>query len=126
MRSILGLWSFFLFFSLPPGKNLVLLTIIKKKGIKMLTKKLKQKIRNHSFEFDRMERLAKSMEDIFRLVGSRDFSNLRHFQTTKLGNALLDIAEEYSETQIGLIKDFRTFANTGKLPEGDPIELELE
>ena len=92
----------------------------------MLTKKLKQKIRNHSFEFDRMERLAKSMEDIFRLVGSRDFSNLRHFQTTKLGNALLDIAEEYSETQIGLIKDFRTFANTGKLPEGDPIELELE
>jgi len=92
----------------------------------MLTKKLKQKIRNHSFEFDRMERLAKSMEDIFRLVGSRDFSNLRRFQTTKLGNALLDIAEEYSETQIGLIKDFRTFANTGKLPEGDPIELELE
>ena len=92
----------------------------------MLTKKLKQKIRNHSFEFDRMERLAKSMEDIFRLVGSRDFSNLRYFQTTKLGNALLDIAEEYSETQIGLIKDFRTFANTGKLPEGDPIELELE
>ena len=92
----------------------------------MLNKKLKQKIRNHSFEFDRMERLAKSMEDIFRLVGSRDFSNLRHFQTTKLGNALLDIAEEYSETQIGLIKDFRTFANTGKLPKGDPIELELE
>ena len=92
----------------------------------MLTKKLKQKIRNHSFEFDRMERLAKSMEDIFRLVGSRDFSNLRYFQKTKLGNALLDIAEEYAKTQIGLIKDFRTFANTGKLPEGDPIELELE
>ena len=68
-----------------------------------------------------MERLANSMEDIFRLVGSRDFTNLRQFQTTKLGNAILDIAEEYSETQIGLIKDFRTFANTGKLPEGDPI-----
>jgi|TARA_R110000824_G_scaffold5001_3_gene23448 hypothetical protein len=86
-----------------------------------LTKKLKQKINDHSFEFDRMERLANSMEDIFRLVGSRDFTNLRQFQTTKLGNAILDIAEEYSETQIGLIKDFRTFANTGKLPEGDPI-----
>ena len=82
-----------------------------------LTKKLKQKINDHSFEFDRMERLANSMEDIFRLVGSRDFTNLRQFQTTKLGNAILDIAEEYSETQIGLIKDFRTFANTGKLPE---------
>ena len=39
------------------------------------------------------------MEDIFRLVGSRDFTNLRKFQTTKLGNALLDIAEEYAQTQ---------------------------
>ena len=91
-----------------------------------LTRSLKNKIIEHSFEFDRMERLAKSMEDIFRLVGSRDFSNLRYFQKTKLGNALLDIAEEYAKTQIGLIKDFRTFANTGKLPKGAPIELELE
>ena len=35
----------------------------------MITKKLKQKINDHSFEWDREERLAKSMEDIFRLVG---------------------------------------------------------
>ena len=91
-----------------------------------LTKSLKNKIKQKSFEFDRLESLAKSMATINRLVGSRDFSNLRYFQKTKLGNALLDIAEEYAQTQIGLIKDFRTFANTGKLPEGDPIELELE
>ena len=77
----------------------------------MITKKLKQKINAHSFEWDREERLAKSMEDIFRLVGSRDFTNLRNFQTTKLGNALLDIAEEYAQTQTGLIKDFRGFDN---------------
>jgi hypothetical protein len=91
-----------------------------------LTEKLKTKIKEHSFEFDRMERLSNSMEDIFRLVGSRDFSNLRLFQTTKLGNALLDIAEEFAITQTGLIKDFRTFANTGKLPAGDPLEAEAE
>tara|TARA_Y100000593_G_C4233772_1_gene298406 strand:+ start:649 stop:954 length:306 start_codon:yes stop_codon:yes gene_type:complete len=91
-----------------------------------LTEKLKQKINAHSFEWDREERLAKSMEDIFRLVSSRDFSNLRQFQTTKLGNALLDIAEEFAITQTGLIKDFRTFANTGKLPEGDPINETLK
>ena len=30
------------------------------------------------------------------------------------------------QTQIGLIKDFRTFANTGKLPAGDPLEAESE
>ena len=76
-----------------------------------LTKKLKQKINDHSFEFDRMERLANSMEDIFRLVGSRDFTNLRQFQTTKLGNAILDIAEEYAQTQTGLIKDFNIINN---------------
>ena len=91
-----------------------------------LTRSLKNKIIEHSFEFDRMETLAKCMADISRLVGSRDFSNLRYFQKTKLGNALLDIAEEYAKTQIGLIKDFRTFANTGKLPKGDPIGLESE
>jgi hypothetical protein len=73
----------------------------------MITEKLKQKINAHSFEWDREERLAKSMKDIFRLVGSRDSNNLKKFQTTKLGNAILDIAEEYAETQIGLIKDFR-------------------
>jgi hypothetical protein len=83
----------------------------------MITEKLKQKINAHSFEWDREERLAKAMADIFRLVGSRDFTNLRNFQTTKLGNAILDIAEEYAETQIGLIKNFRKFANTGKLDE---------
>ena len=33
----------------------------------MITEKLKQKINAHSFEWDREERLAKSMEDIFRL-----------------------------------------------------------
>ena len=74
----------------------------------MITEKLKQKINAHSFEWDREERLAKSMKDIFRLVGSRDSKNLKKFQTTKLGNAILDIAEEYAETQIGLIKDFRS------------------
>ena len=102
--------------------------IINKERIKTmaLTEKLKTKIKDHSFEFDRMERLAKSMEDIFKLVGSRDFSNLRFFQTTKLGNAILDIAEEFAITQTGLIKDFRTFANTGKLPEGDPINETLK
>ena len=91
-----------------------------------LTRSLKNKIKQHSFEFDRLESLAKSMATINRLVGSRDFSNLRYFQKTKLGNALLDIAEEYAQTQIGLIKDFRTFANTGKLPAGDPLEAESE
>ncbi len=91
-----------------------------------LTEKLKTKIKEHSFEFDRMERLANSMEDIFRLFGSIYFSKLRHCQTTKLGNAILDIAEEFAITQTGLIKDFRTFANTGKLPAGDPLEAEEE
>ena len=81
----------------------------------MITEKLKQKINAHSFEWDREERLANAMNDIFRLVGSRDFTNLRKFQTTKLGNAILDIAEEYAETQTGLIKNFRKFATTGKL-----------
>ena len=79
----------------------------KSNGGLMITEKLKQKINAHSFEWDREERLAKSMKDIFRLVGSRDSNNLKKFQTTKLGNAILDIAEEYAETQIGLIKDFR-------------------
>ena len=85
----------------------------------MITNKLKQKINDHSFEWDRMDRLAASMKDIFKLVGSRDFTNLRKFQTTKLGNALLDIAEEYAETQTGLIKDFRGFANKSGKGKGD-------
>jgi len=63
--------------------------------------KLRDAINKISFKYDREEKALQAIEEIFRLVASRDLGNLQSMEETKLGSAFLDIAEVYGSTTHG-------------------------
>ena len=69
--------------------------------------KLRKKINDLSFEYEKEAKAVVAIETIFSLVASRDLSNLRKMNDTKLGSAMLDIAEVYGENTQGCISSFR-------------------
>ena len=69
--------------------------------------KLRKKINDLSFEYEKEAKAVVAIETIFSLVASRDLNNLRKMNDTKLGSAMLDIAEVYGENTQGCISNFR-------------------
>ena len=70
-------------------------------------KELRKKINDLSFEHEKEAKAVVAIETIFSLVASRDLRNLRKMNDTKLGSAMLDIAEVYGENTQGCISNFR-------------------
>ena len=60
-------------------------------------KKLKEQINEAGFYNNREDRAVKAIEEIFNLVATRDFDGMRILTKTKLGSAMLDLAEVYGE-----------------------------
>ena len=60
-------------------------------------KRLREQIKAAGFTYEREDKAVKAIEEIFSLVGSRDFAGLRKLTRTKLGSAMLDLAEVYGE-----------------------------
>ena len=60
-------------------------------------KRLREKIKAAGFTYEREDKAVKAIEEIFSLVGSKDFAGLRKLTKTKLGSAMLDLAEVYGE-----------------------------
>jgi len=74
-------------------------------------KRLKEEINKNGFEYDREKKALEAIDTIFSLVGSRDFTGLRRLTKTKLGSAMLDIAECYGEFTEGSLADWHWSSN---------------
>ena len=79
--------------------------------------RLKEEINKNGFEYDREKKALEAIDTIFSLVGSRDFTGLRRLTKTKLGSAMLDIAECYGEFTEGSMADWHwaTHPSTGDI-----------
>ena len=60
-------------------------------------KRLREKIKAAGFTYEREDKAVKAIEEIFSLVASRDFDGMHLLTKTKLGSAMLDLAEVYGE-----------------------------
>ena len=60
-------------------------------------KRLRKQINEAGFYNNREDKAVKAIEDIFSLVATRDFDGMRILAKTKLGSAMLDLAEVYGE-----------------------------
>ena len=60
-------------------------------------KKLREEVKNAGFTYEREDKAVKAIEEIFSLVATRDFDGMRILAKTKLGSAMLDLAEVYGE-----------------------------
>ena len=74
-------------------------------------KRLKEEVYKVGFAHERQDRAVKAIEEIFSLVGSRDFAGLRKLARTKLGSAMLDLAECYGEFTEGSMADWHWSTN---------------
>ena len=74
-------------------------------------KRLIEEINKNGFEYDREKKALAAIDAIFSLVGSRDFIHLRRLTKTKLGSAMLDIAECYGEFTNGSMADWHWSTN---------------
>ena len=64
-----------------------------------LYKPFENKFREFGFEYNRAEDLYEAMRTIHRLVGSRDFGNLKTMDQDFFGSALIDIAETFGKLE---------------------------
>ncbi len=80
-------------------------------------KRLREEVKNAGFTYEREDKAVKAIEEIFSLVGSRDFAGLRKLTRTKLGSAMLDLAEVYGEFTEGSMADWHWATNpsTGEI-----------
>ena len=62
-----------------------------------LYKPFEDKVNEFGFEYNRAEDLYEAMRTIHRLVGSRDFGNLKTMDQDFFGSALIDIAETFGK-----------------------------
>ena len=60
-------------------------------------KRLREEVKNAGFTYEREDKAVKAIEEIFSLVASRDFDGMHMLTKTKLGSAMLDLAEVYGE-----------------------------
>ena len=60
-------------------------------------KRLREQINEAGFYNNREDKAVKAIEDIFSLVATRDFHGMDLLTKTKLGSAMLDLAECYGE-----------------------------
>ena len=74
-------------------------------------KRLREEINKNGFEYDREKKALEAIETIFSLVASRDSIHLRRLTKTKLGSAMLDIAECYGEFTNGSRADWHFSTN---------------
>ena len=72
---------------------------------------LKKEINKNGFEYEREKKALEAIETIFSLVASRDSIHLRRLTKTKLGSAMLDIAECYGEFTEATRADWHFSAN---------------
>ena len=73
--------------------------------------RLRKQINEAGFHNNREDKAVKAIEEIFSLVGSRDFAGLRKLTRTKLGSAMLDLAECYGEFTEGSMADWHWSEN---------------
>ena len=73
--------------------------------------KLKEEINKNGFEYEREKKALEAIETIFSLVGTKDFAGLRRLTKTKLGSAMLDIAECYGEFTNGSMANWHWSTN---------------
>ena len=80
-------------------------------------KRLKEEVYKVGFAHERQDRAVKAIEEIFSLVATRDFNGMRILSKTKLGSAMLDLAEVYGEFTEGSMADWHWATNpsTGKI-----------
>ena len=80
-------------------------------------KRLRKQINEAGFHNNREDKAVKAIEEIFSLVATRDFDGMRILAKTKLGSAMLDLAEVYGEFTEGSMADWHWATNpsTGKI-----------
>ena len=74
-------------------------------------KRLREQIKAAGFTYEREDRAVKAIEEIFSLVATRDFNGMRILSKTKLGSAMLDLAECYGEFTEGSMADWHWSTN---------------
>ena len=79
--------------------------------------RLKEEVYKVGFAHERQDRAVKAIEEIFSLVATRDFNGMRILSKTKLGSAMLDLAEVYGEFTEGSMADWHWATNpsTGEI-----------
>ena len=60
-------------------------------------KRLREQIKAAGFTYEREDKAVKAIDQIFRLVATKDFDGMHRLTKTKLGSAMLDLAEVYGE-----------------------------
>ena len=80
-------------------------------------KRLREQINEAGFHNNREDKAVKAIEEIFSLVATRDFDGMHLLTKTKLGSAMLDLAECYGEFTEGSMADWHWATNpsTGKI-----------
>ena len=80
-------------------------------------KRLREQINEAGFHNNREDKAVKAIEEIFSLVATRDFHGMHLLTKTKLGSAMLDLAEVYGEFTEGSMADWHWATNpsTGKI-----------
>ena len=68
-------------------------------------KRLRKQINEAGFYNNREDKAVKAIEEIFSLVATKDFDGMRLLSRTKLGSAMLDLAEVYGEFTEGSMAD---------------------
>ena len=74
-------------------------------------KRLREQINEAGFHNNREDKAVKAIEEIFSLVATRDFDGMRILSKTKLGSAMLDLAECYGEFTEGSMADWHWSTN---------------
>ena len=74
-------------------------------------KRLREQINEAGFHNNREDKAVKAIEEIFSLVASRDFDGMHLLTKTKLGSAMLDLAEVYGEFTEGSMADWHWSTN---------------
>ena len=73
--------------------------------------RLRKQINEAGFHNNREDKAVKAIEQIFSLVATRDFEGMRILANTKLGSAMLDLAEVYGEFTEGSMADWHWSTN---------------
>ena len=73
--------------------------------------RLKEEVYKVGFANERQEKAVKAIEQIFSLVATRDFHGMPLLTKTKLGSAMLDLAEVYGEFTEGSMADWHWSTN---------------
>ena len=64
-----------------------------------LYKPFEDKVNEFGFEYNRADDLYEAMRTIHRLVGSRDYGNIKTMDQDVLGSALIDIASAFGKLE---------------------------